>query len=66
MARAASTAALLALAAAACSEPIQYGGPIAIDEAGMQTRMRALCRAGMAGHAEAKCDGEQEGIGREQ
>jgi hypothetical protein len=61
MAHAAFAAALFAVGVSACRPPIQYGGPIPIDEAGMQARMRALCRAGMGGHTEAKCEGVANG-----
>jgi hypothetical protein len=63
VAQAAVAAALIVLGAAACREPTQYGGPIPIDEAGMHARMHALCRAGMAGHAGAKCEGARAGDG---
>jgi hypothetical protein len=36
----------LAWWAVGCAEPVQYGGPIAVDQAGLASRLRAACRAG--------------------
>jgi hypothetical protein len=38
---------LVCAALAACVEPTQYGGPIAVDRAGLAHRLRALCSAGL-------------------
>jgi hypothetical protein len=35
-----------------CPTPVQYGGPIPIDTAGLETRARLLCRARGNGAAE--------------
>jgi hypothetical protein len=40
---------------ASCREPIQYGGPIVVDEAGLHARLNVLCRVATAGQAQAEC-----------
>ncbi|MBV9946745.1 MAG: hypothetical protein JOZ69_07855 [Myxococcales bacterium] len=40
---------------AACVEPVQYGGPIAVDEAGLGRRIRVVCGLGIHRSAEATC-----------
>ena len=57
-------AALTACAAllTGCVEPVQYGGPIAVDQAGVQARLEAQCGAtrqtsGCASLAEPEADG---------
>lgn len=55
--RAAAAAALAAaLGVAGCVEPVQYGGPIAVDHAGVAARYAKLCRVrGGAGDPAAGC-----------
>lgn len=38
----------------ACNAPAQYGGPIAIDEAGFGARMDVMCRMGRASAHECR------------
>jgi len=38
-----------------CKAPIQYGGPIPIDNGGLGGRLASLCRAGMGGRAQSGC-----------
>ena len=41
--RVAYAAVACALALAGCVEPVQYGGPIPIDHAGLRARLERLC-----------------------
>lgn len=45
-----------------CAEPVQYGGPIPVDQAGVQARLRSQCGVtkqsiGCAALAPAEADG---------
>jgi hypothetical protein len=48
-------AAQVILACVGCTEPVQYGGPIAVDNAGVGARVRLLCKVTTGGHTEGRC-----------